>query len=99
MTIFTRNKTLGLAAAVIASCLSIWAAAAFTRPRPNKVPDAPGMKVGETTVELAVTKAQLGRISAMVEAHAIPAKDELAADQQLKQAQVSLRAAQSKLSS
>jgi RND family efflux transporter MFP subunit len=186
MTTLTANKTVGLAAAVAVSGLCIWAASAFTRPRPPKIPDAPGMKVGETTVELAegapqwqvlrlapaqaatvhytdpvparvkidesraakvgtplggrvtsifvelgqhvnvgdplfsvasadiaglraerdkaavdvdVTKAQLGRITAMVEAHAVPAKDQLEADQQLKQAQVSLRAAQSKLSS
>jgi len=186
MTALTQNKTMGLAEAILASGLSIWAASAFTRPSPLKVPDAPGMKVGETTVELAegapqwqvlrlaparvaathftdpvparvkidesraakvgtplsgrittifvelgqhvnvgdplfsvasadiaglraerdkaavdldVSKAQLGRISAMVEAHAIPAKDELEANQQLKQAQVNLRAASSKLSS
>jgi cobalt-zinc-cadmium efflux system membrane fusion protein len=53
----------------------------------------------KSAVDLDVAKAQLGRISAMVAAHAIPAKDELEANQQLKQAEVSQRLAQAKLSS
>jgi cobalt-zinc-cadmium efflux system membrane fusion protein len=53
----------------------------------------------KAAVDLEVSKAQLSRITAMVEARAIPAKDQLEASQQLKQVQLSLRAAQSKIAS
>jgi RND family efflux transporter MFP subunit len=177
---------LAVIGALVISCLSIWASWGFTRAPPPKVPEAAGMKVSKSMIELApdapqwkilrlgtaqmasihwtepvparvkidetraakvgaplsgrvnkvfielgqhvkvgdplfsvasadiaglraerdkaavdldVSKAQLGRISAMVEAHAVPAKDELEANQQLKQAQVNLRLAQEKLAS
>jgi RND family efflux transporter MFP subunit len=53
----------------------------------------------KAAVDLEVSKAQLARITAMVEARAIPAKDQLEANQQLKQAQLSLHAAQAKIAS
>ncbi len=64
-------------------------------------PDIAGLRAerDKATVDLDVAKAQLSRIKAMVEARAIPAKDQLEADQQLKQAQLSLHLAQSKIAS
>ena len=53
----------------------------------------------KAAVDLEVSKAQLARITAMVEARAIPGKDKLEADQQLRQAQLSLHPADSKLAS
>jgi RND family efflux transporter MFP subunit len=53
----------------------------------------------KSAVDLDVAKSQLARVRAMVEAHAIPAKDELEARQQLKQAEVSVRLAQARLGS
>jgi cobalt-zinc-cadmium efflux system membrane fusion protein len=50
-------------------------------------------------VDLDVAKAAYGRIKAMVEARALPAKDEIESDQQLRQAELSLRLALTKLSS
>jgi RND family efflux transporter MFP subunit len=50
-------------------------------------------------VDLDVAKAQFERTKAMVDARALPGKDELASDQQLKQAELSLSLAQSKLDS
>jgi RND family efflux transporter MFP subunit len=53
----------------------------------------------KAAVDLEVAKAAYERIKAMVEARALPAKDEIESDQQLRQAQLSLRLAQTKLSS
>ena len=50
-------------------------------------------------VDLDVAKAEFERTKAMVDARALPGKDELASDQQLKQAELSLSLAQSKLDS
>jgi len=180
------RRSLTLVAALVVSCLSIWASSGFTRTPPPKAPEPIGMKVGDTSIELSpdapqwkllrlgqarpattrwtepiparvkidesraakvgaplagritsvfvelgqrvkagdrlfsvasadiagmraerdkasvdleVAKTQLARIRAMVEAHAVPAKDELEANQQLKQAEVNLRLAQAKLGS
>lgn len=53
----------------------------------------------KAALELEVARVQLARVHAMVEARAVPAKDEIEAVQQQKQAQVALRVAQSKLAS
>ena len=53
----------------------------------------------KAAVDLQVTRAAYERVKAMVEARALPAKDELESDQQEKQAELSLRLAQMKLSS
>lgn len=53
----------------------------------------------KASVDLDVGRAQRSRITAMVDARAIPAKDQLQADQLLKQAELSLRLAESKLGS
>jgi membrane fusion protein, heavy metal efflux system len=53
----------------------------------------------KAAVDLDVAKAAYERIKAMVEARALPAKDEIESDQQLRQAQLSLKLAQTKLSS
>lgn len=53
----------------------------------------------KAALELETAKVQLGRVHAMVEARAIPAKDEIEAIQQQKQAQVALHVAQAKLAS
>lgn len=53
----------------------------------------------KAAVDLDVSKAAYERIKAMVEARALPAKDELESDQQLRQAELSLKLAQTKLSS
>jgi RND family efflux transporter MFP subunit len=53
----------------------------------------------KAAVDLEVAKAAYERIKAMVEARALPAKDEIESDQQLRQAQLALRLAQTKLSS
>lgn len=53
----------------------------------------------KASVDLEVGRAQRSRITAMVDARAIPAKDQLQADQLLKQAELSLRLAESKLGS
>lgn len=53
----------------------------------------------KAAVDLDVSKAAYERIKAMVEARALPAKDELESNQQLRQAELALRLAQTKLSS
>ena len=53
----------------------------------------------KAAVDLDVAKAAYERIKTMVEARALPAKDEIESDQQLRQAQLSLKLAQTKLSS
>lgn len=53
----------------------------------------------KAAVDLDVSKAAYERIKAMVEARALPAKDELESDQQLRQAELALKLAQTKLSS
>ncbi len=64
-------------------------------------PDIAGLRAerDKAAVDLEVAKTQLSRIKAMVEARAIPAKDQLEADQQLKQAELSLHLAQAKIAS
>jgi RND family efflux transporter MFP subunit len=53
----------------------------------------------KAAVDLDVSKAAYERIKAMVEARALPAKDELESNQQLRQAELALKLAQTKLSS
>lgn len=53
----------------------------------------------KAAVDLQVTRAAYDRVKAMVDARALPAKDELESDQQEKQAELALRLAQMKLSS
>jgi cobalt-zinc-cadmium efflux system membrane fusion protein len=53
----------------------------------------------KAAVDLQVTRAAYERVKAMVEARALPAKDELESDQQTRQAELALRLAQMKLSS
>ncbi len=53
----------------------------------------------KAAVDLDVAKAAYDRIKAMVEARALPAKDEIESNQQLRQAELSLKLAQTKLSS
>jgi len=53
----------------------------------------------KAAVDLEVTRAAYERVKAMVEARALPAKDELESDQQEKQAELALRLAKMKLSS
>jgi RND family efflux transporter MFP subunit len=53
----------------------------------------------KATVDLAAAKAQLDRVKALVEAHALPAKEEVAATQAYKQAELSVRLGQSKVAS
>jgi membrane fusion protein, heavy metal efflux system len=53
----------------------------------------------KAAVDLDVAKAAYERIKAMVEARALPAKDEIESNQQLRQAELSLKLAQTKLSS
>lgn len=53
----------------------------------------------KAAVDLDVARAAFERIKAMVEARALPAKDELESNQQLRQAELALRLAQTKLSS
>jgi RND family efflux transporter MFP subunit len=64
-------------------------------------PDIAGFRAErqKAKVDLDVANAQYERVKAMVDARALPGKDELASDQQLKQAELSLRLAQSKLDS
>jgi RND family efflux transporter MFP subunit len=64
-------------------------------------PDLAGLRAerDKAAVDLDVTRTQLARVKAMVEARALPAKDELEADQQLRQAKLALRLAQSKFAS
>lgn len=64
-------------------------------------PDIAGLRAerDKAAVDLEVTRTQLARTKAMVEAHALPAKDELEADQQQRQASLALRLAQSKFAS
>lgn len=64
-------------------------------------PDIAGLRAerDKAAVDLEVTRTQLARTKAMVEARALPAKDELQADQQLRQASLALRLAQSKFAS
>ncbi|HVY48893.1 MAG TPA: efflux RND transporter periplasmic adaptor subunit [Minicystis sp.] len=64
-------------------------------------PDIAGLRAEreKASVDLEVAKATLDRIKSMVQAKAAPAKDELEANQQYKQALVSLHLAQAKLSS
>lgn len=53
----------------------------------------------KAAVDLEVSKAAFERIKAMVEARALPAKDEIESDSQLRQAELALKLAQTKLSS
>jgi RND family efflux transporter MFP subunit len=53
----------------------------------------------KAAVDLQVARAAYERVKAMVDARALPAKDELESDQQAKQAELALRLAQMKLSS
>jgi RND family efflux transporter MFP subunit len=53
----------------------------------------------KAAVDLEVAKAAYERIKAMVEARALPAKDEIESDSQLRQAELALKLAQTKLSS
>jgi membrane fusion protein, heavy metal efflux system len=53
----------------------------------------------KAAVDLDVAKAAYERVKAMVEARALPAKDEIESNQQLRQAELSLKLAQTKLSS
>jgi cobalt-zinc-cadmium efflux system membrane fusion protein len=64
-------------------------------------PDIAELRAGQqkAAVDLDVAKAAYERIKAMVEARALPAKDEIESDQQLRQAELSLRLAKTKLSS
>jgi RND family efflux transporter MFP subunit len=64
-------------------------------------PDIAELRAGQqkAAVDLDVAKAAYERVKAMVEARALPAKDELESDQQLRQAELSLKLAQTKLSS
>jgi membrane fusion protein, heavy metal efflux system len=64
-------------------------------------PDIAELRAGQqkAAVDLDVAKAAYERIKAMVEARALPAKDEIESDQQLRQAELSLKLAQTKLSS
>lgn len=64
-------------------------------------PDIAGLRVerDKAAVDLDVAKTQLDRVRTMVEARALPAKDELEANQTLRQAQLALRLAQSKFAS
>jgi cobalt-zinc-cadmium efflux system membrane fusion protein len=64
-------------------------------------PDIAELRAGQqkAAVDLDVAKAAYERIKTMVEARALPAKDEIESDQQLRQAQLSLKLAQTKLSS
>lgn len=64
-------------------------------------PDIAGFRAErqKAKVDLDVAHAQYDRVRAMVDARALPGKDELASDQQLKQAELSLSLAQSKLDS
>lgn len=64
-------------------------------------PDIAELRAGQqkAAVDLDVSKAAYERIKAMVEARALPAKDELESDQQLRQAELALKLAQTKLSS
>lgn len=64
-------------------------------------PDIAELRAGQqkAAVDLDVAKAAYERIKAMVEARALPAKDEIESDQQLRQAELSLKLAQTKLRS
>ena len=64
-------------------------------------PDIAGLRAerDKASVDVEVAKTALERVKAMVEARAVPAKDELYAGQEYKEALVSMRLAQSKLSS
>jgi RND family efflux transporter MFP subunit len=64
-------------------------------------PDIAGLRAEreKATVDLEVAKTRLERIKAMVEAKALPAKDELEASQVFRQAQVAAHLAASKLAS
>jgi RND family efflux transporter MFP subunit len=53
----------------------------------------------KASVDLQVARAAYERVKAMVDARALPAKDELESDQQAKQAELALKLAQMKLSS
>lgn len=64
-------------------------------------PDIAGLRAEreKTQVDFEITKERLARTRAMVEARAVPQKDELDADQQYRQAVLALKLAQSKLHS
>jgi RND family efflux transporter MFP subunit len=64
-------------------------------------PDIAGLRAEreKAAVDLEVAKTRLERVKTMVEARALPAKDELEADQVFRQAQVSAHLAASKLAS
>lgn len=64
-------------------------------------PDIAGLRAerDKASVDVEVAKTALERVKAMVAASAVPAKDELYAGQEYKQALVSMRLAQSKLAS
>jgi membrane fusion protein, heavy metal efflux system len=62
-------------------------------------PDVAELRAGQqkAAVDLDVAKAAYDRVKAMVEARALPAKDEIESNQQLRQAELSLKLAQTKL--
>jgi cobalt-zinc-cadmium efflux system membrane fusion protein len=64
-------------------------------------PDVAGLRAEQqkAAVDLEVAKSAFQRVKAMVEARALPAKDEIESDQQLRQAELALHLAQNKLSS
>jgi len=64
-------------------------------------PDVAELRASQqkAAVELEVAKAAYERVKVMVAANALPAKDELESNQQLRQAELSLKLAQTKLSS
>jgi cobalt-zinc-cadmium efflux system membrane fusion protein len=64
-------------------------------------PDVAGLRAEQqkAAVDLEVAKSGYQRVKAMVEARALPAKDEIESDQQLREAQLALHLAQTKLSS
>jgi RND family efflux transporter MFP subunit len=64
-------------------------------------PDIAGLRAEreKASVDLDLAKAQFERVKAMVLAHALPAKDELEANQQFRSAQVAVHLAQAKIGS
>jgi membrane fusion protein, heavy metal efflux system len=64
-------------------------------------PDVAALRAEQqkAAVDLEVAKSAYQRVKAMVEARALPAKDEIESDQQLRQAELALHLAQNKLSS
>jgi membrane fusion protein, heavy metal efflux system len=64
-------------------------------------PDVAGLRAEQqkAAVDLEVARSAYQRVKAMVQARALPAKDEIESDQQLREAELSLHLAQNKLSS